>query len=180
MALAGPLSPRGLHTGPAIDGAGRLVWRRAAARPCAFEHRGPEQRAHHQQVNLSRHLQLRWPALIQARAARSKSPAPRLASARHSLANRCALHFLSRRCVRSKIGVIPSPATSLVSGPAVLERFRRRARTLWGGPRHLVRRSRPATMRLLACVDRLLLARAAGPSARCPSPLVMIPAALDI
>ena len=180
VALAGPPSVCVRHAGPAIAGAGRMIWRGAATRPCAIEHRGPEQRAHHQQVDLSRHLQHRRPALMYARAARSKSPAPRLASARHSLANRCALHFLSRRCVRSKIGTSASPQPPLLHGPAVVMCFRRRARNRWPTPRQPVRRSRPDTMRLLACVDRLLLARAAGPSARCPSPLIVIPAALDI
>ena len=114
-----------------------------------------------------------------ARAARSKSPAPRLASARHSLANRCALHFLSRRCVRSKIGTSASPPPPLLRGPAVFERFRRRARSRWATPHYPVRRSRPDTCTSLVRADGVLLERAAGPLSRCPSTLVMIPAAIN-
>ena len=78
-----------------------------------------------------------WPALRQARSLRSNSLAPRLASARCSLANQYRSIFLSGRCVRSKIGAPPSPRPSLLRIPAVFDCVRSRPRAapvLTAGP----------------------------------------------
>ena len=99
-----------------------------------------------------------WPALRQARSLRSNSLAPRLASARCSLANQYRSIFLSGRCVRSKIGAPPSPRPSLLRIPAVFDCVRSRTRSRWARPRYPVRCSRLDTSRLLARAD----ARRAG------------------
>ena len=110
-----------------------------------------------------------WPALRQARSLRSNSLAPRLASARCSLANQYRSIFLSGRCVRSKIGAPPSPRPSLLRIPAVFDCVRSRTRSRWARPRYPVRCSRLDTSRLLARADDVLVAHVAGPFSRCPS-----------
>ena len=98
---------------------------------------------------------------------------------RHCLADGARDQFLSGRCVRSKVGASPTPDPSLLRGPAVFERLRRRARSRWATPHYPVRRSRPDTCTSLVRADGVLLERAAGPLSRCPSTLAMAPTAID-
>lgn len=170
---------RARHAGPAIAGARRQTWRCASARTRAFE----LQQGCAAWLPSARRpgtpLRRRCPALMQARPARSKYPAPRLKPRDISTAVSHVAQILSGRCVRPKIGAPPTPNPSLLRGPAVFERFRRRARSRWTAPRYPVRHSRADTSSSLVRADGVLLERAAGPLSRCPSTLVMIPAAIN-
>ena len=175
----GPPWVRVRHAGPAIAGARRQTWRCASARTRAFELQRGCAAWLPSALRPGTPLRRRWPVSMQARPARSEYPAPRLKPRDISTAVSHVAQILSGRCVRSKIGAPPTPNPSLLRGPAVFECFRRRARSRWATPRYPVRRSRSDTSSSLVRADGVLLERAAGPLSRCPSTLVMIPAAIN-
>ena len=170
---------RARHAGPAIAGARPQIWRCASARTRAFELQQGCAAWPPSARRPGTPLRRRWLVLMQVRPAHSKFPAPRLKPRDISVAIGHVTQILSGRCVRSKIGASPTPDPSLLRGPAVFERFRRRARSRWATPHYPVRRSRPDTCTSLVRADGVLLERAAGPLSRCPSTLVMIPAAIN-